>query len=263
MIEANVIKHSISEAGKEIVSVEVIYPRYIHAELMTHRALSKNSSSSRAIPAIKIISQVFRSPVGFVFWGKNQSGMQAKEELTGWRLALAKFAWYSCSKISCILAYVAHLAGLHKQSVNRMLEPYSQIKVLITATDWNNFYHLRCHEDAQPEINALATAIRDKVAASKPKLLNKGEWHLPYVKSKSFDDVETSAALCAQVSFRMFDKSPKKIKRIVDKLFRSQPVHASPSEHQATPLDDPTERDANFTGWKQYRSMIVDNVKPG
>lgn len=265
MIETKIIKHSVSHKGKEIVTFECIYPRYIHAEVLTHRKFTRNSSSSRAIPIEKMIEEAKKEPVGFVFWGKNQKGMKAKEQLTGLRLWAAKQVWFLAAQSAAFFATVLHKIGLHKQNVNRLLEPFTRIKVLITATDLNNFWVLRDHADAQPEIQRLASKMKDALATSTPQKLEMGQWHLPYVDSVegTKENLVLSTSLCAQVSFRSLDDTPEKAKRIFNLLVESTPVHASPTEHQATPLDDPEANDGNFTGWQQHRSLIPNNVVLG
>lgn len=266
MITAKVIAHSISPKGKEIVTFEVEYPRMVHAELLTHRSLSRNSASSRAIPILKMISLVWKNPATPVHWGKNQGGMSAKEELTGLRLFFAKFLWNFGSKMNCALSYALHLTGAHKQIANRITEPFSHIKVVITATEWNNFFALRNHPDAQPEIQALAKAMLEAKNHSAPKKLNYNEWHLPYVDDSSIPvelAKKISASMCAQVSYRKADDTPEKAGNIFKRLIESAPVHASPVEHQATPSTDPEYRSGNFVGWSQFRQQIPNNVVHG
>jgi hypothetical protein len=262
-IDIKLIKHSVSEKGKNIYTFECVYQRFAHAEIMTHRAFTRNASSSRAIPVLKLAWEAIKNPVGFVFWGKNKKGMSAKEELAGLRLKLAKFVWYTTARICGVSAILLNKIGLHKQNANRLVEPFTRIKVLITTTELNNFFALRDHKDAQPELQVIAKKMKACIKDSVPQLLKKGEWHLPYVDSKSKYDREASASLCAQVSFRALDDSEEKLKRIFQKLIIEQPVHASPTEHQATPLDDPHERDSNFVGWKQFRTEIKNNVVLG
>jgi thymidylate synthase ThyX len=259
-ISVNLIKHSVSEQGKHIYTFECIYPRFVHSEVMTHRVFSRNASSSRAIPINKLAHEAIKNPVEFTYWGKNKKGMSAKEELSGIRLSLAKLVWRATAKLCGYSALLLSYLGLHKQNANRMLEPFTRIKLLITTTELNNFFVLRDHEAAQPEIRVLAQEMKKAIAKSTPQLLKKGEWHLPYVDSKSVDLRETSAALCAQVSFRALDDNEDKLKRIYKALILDRPVHASPTEHQATPLDNPEARDANFVGWAQHRSVIEYNV---
>ena len=134
MIEVKMIADSVSEFGVRICTLQLKYPRFIHSEFMTHRVFSRSASSSRAIPINKIISQVWNDPAMPVHWGANVSGMQAKKELKGWRLSLAKNIWVTASKFACIFAYLFSKIGLHKQIGNRILEPWQFINVIVTST---------------------------------------------------------------------------------------------------------------------------------
>jgi hypothetical protein len=267
MISAKIIKDSISPAGKRITTYELEYPRFIHSELLTHRVFSKNSASSRAIPIWTMIKMVWNNPAVPVHWGKYQTGMVANEELTGWRLWAAKKLWVFSSKVACVLAFVLWKVGLAKQIVNRILEFASHIKVILTGTEFDNFFHLRRDPAAQPEIHKLADDMYDAREASTPELLEYGQWHLPYLdikgkdKGMSLEDArKVSASLCAQVSYRKADDSLEKALKVYDRLVNSKPVHASPFEHQATPLSDPNEPSGNFKGWGQFRDLIKNNV---
>jgi hypothetical protein len=292
MITAKIIADSISEKGKRITTFELEYPRFIHSELMTHRMLSRNAASSRAIPVNTMIGLVWSNPAQPVHWGKNQAGMQAKEELTGFRLWATKKIWNVSGKVACGFAWILNKVGCHKQIVNRITEPWSHIKVVATATEWDNFFYLRNHPDAQPEIHELARIMWDLYKNSTPKELKEGEWHLPYISSSdgkyyttstpipiagfpedkpmykvfasdeiSLEDAKKlSASLCAQTSFRKADESVDKAIRIYDRLVVSRPVHSSPFEHQATPSDDPELVSGNLRGWFQFRESIDGNV---
>ena len=288
MISAKIIKDSISPTGKRIITYELEYPRFIHSELMTHRAFSRNAASSRAIPISTMLRLVWNNPATPIHWGKYQSGMSAKEELTGFRLWISKKLWNVSGKVACVFAWSMWKAGLAKQVVNRIVEPWSHIKVVVTATDYDNWEHLRRHPAAQPEIHRLADEMFIEKEKSFSTLMNYGEWHLPYVTRIAhphFDDImyhakpigtdvvynkenlfnletakRVSASLCAQVSYRKSDESIDKALRIYDTLVNNKPVHASPFEHQATPLKDPNESSGNFKGWLQYRQLIKDNV---
>jgi hypothetical protein len=169
------------------------------------------------------------------------------------------------------------LVGAHKQIVNRLLEPFAHIRVVVTATEWENFYKLRRHPDAQPEIKALADAMWEAHQASTPKKLEAGEWHLPYVTAGEYvgyDDatlLKISTARCARVSYVAPGESTASVEKdleLYDRLVGSEPVHASPTEHQATP-DKIEETGAfnqlcwinpqlhgNFVGWCQHRKLM-------
>ena len=80
-ISAKVICDSINEQGVRLTTFEIEYPRFILAELNTHRQLSRNSSSSRAIPIKKMLSTVDDNMAVPVYWGNAKSGMQADGEV--------------------------------------------------------------------------------------------------------------------------------------------------------------------------------------
>jgi len=151
-IAAKVIADSINPRGVRITTFELEYPRYIHAEVMTHRMFSRNSASSRAIPTTKVIEQVEKSPAMPIHWGKNQAGMQAKEELDELLKKSVQQLWTETAKEVARRATIMQQMGLHKQVVNRILEPFQLMKVIVTATEYENFWHLRDHPDAQPDI---------------------------------------------------------------------------------------------------------------
>src|SRR5690606_30080072 len=119
--------------------MQLRYPRFIHAEFMTHRAFSRNASSSRAIPVHKMLSQVWNDPATPIHWGASRPGMQAREELKGWKRKAAQAIWKLAGRAACVFAWGAMKLGLHKQVANRILEPWQYIHVVVTATDWDNF----------------------------------------------------------------------------------------------------------------------------
>jgi hypothetical protein len=290
MIKVKIIKDSVSEKGNRITTWELEYPRFIHSEFMTHRLFSRNSASSRAIPLKTMINLVWNNPATPEHWGKNMSGMQAKEQLTGWKLDFSKFLWTTSGKFCCGVVWLMDKIGLHKQVANRILEPWSHIKVVMTATEMDNWFNLRNHPDAQPEIQKLASEMWDLYESSTPILLNVGEWHLPYVDGYNILDedgvpfeekditlseaIALSASLCAQVSYRKADQSISKAIKIYERLVESKPAHLSPFEHQATPI--PTNStivkgethydyrcgqwSGNFKGWIQYRQIMYDDL---
>ncbi len=264
MITAKVISDSISNAGKRITTMELEYPRFIHAEFMTHRVFSRNAASSRAIPVAQVINQVRNDPAMPIHWGKNQPGMQANEQLEGEALAYAKNLWLRAAAYAAMQAERMNDLGLHKQVANRILEPFQNIKVVVTATEWDNFFKLRDHKDAQPEIRELAIQMRAAMNASTPKLLLAGQWHLPYVTNPEGMTLKQalmiSASCCAQVSYRKLDDSSEKAELVYKRLVESEPFHASPFEHQATPelLTEHIGATGNFVGWVQHRKLIEE-----
>lgn len=271
MISAKVIQHSRSQCGVEIFTLELEYPRFIHSEFMTHRVFSRNAASSRAIPIETMMQQVVDNPAMPVYWGANQSGMQARKEVR--YPEQAERAWVMASRAAIQSAMNLRAHGLHKQIVNRVLEPFQMMKTVVTSTEWDNFFSLRMHEDAQPEIHALAIAMCKAMQESTPITLREDEWHVPYV-DRSYDTyneivystegeqislqdaLKISASCCAQVSYRKNDVSLEKAIAIYDKLITGKPIHASPFEHQASPLLGKTVFSGNFRGWMPYRKVI-------
>ena len=265
-ITATVIEDSISTAGSRVVTLQLRYPRIVHAEQLTHRAQNKNSGSSRAIPTKKMLKQIFSDPAMPVEWGSNKPGMQAGAELEGWRLWGVRKLWATAAKFAAIMSWGMMKLGAHKQIANRVTEPYQYMNTLITATvdAWEAYFVLRCHPDADPTIRDLAIEIQTAIETSTPMPLGQDQWHLPYVtreerKTLSIDkQLKLSTARCARVSFEPFDGNANIAKEVErhDMLVGSVPIHASPTEHQCRPLEEMERQYGNLTGWCQYRSVV-------
>jgi len=250
-----------STNGQDRITTFVLeYPRFVHAEFMTHRVFSRNAASSRAIPVSTFINRVDKFPAEPVHWGKNQKGMQAKQELDDQTKLQAKTIWYEARTDAIKSARKMQELGVHKQIVNRLLEPWLNIQVVITATEFDNFFQLRAHPDAQPEIAELAYKMQTAMDASIPKVLNLTEWHIPFIREEEEDlPVETklkiSTARCARTSYYYHDGKKSTVKQDVelhDRLVGSKPIHASPTEHQGQAVSH-NQRFANFFGFRQYR----------
>ena len=295
MIKATIIADSFSPNGVRLTTFEFEYPRFIHSEVMTHRMLSKNAASSRAIPMDRMHEHIKNDPGRPIYWGKNQSGMQAKEELTGADLVHVREFWEMAQNDALNWAQELGKFGLHKQIANRVTEPFQTMKTIISGTEWANFFWLRDHPDAQPEFQRLAASAKAAMDISQPNRLKSGEWHLPYIDVKwdesgniiymnngeevALRDAQIiSASCCAQVSYRKLDDTLEKAKMIFDRLINTQPVHASPIEHQATPVPNTVgfevwpkgvthqRRDkslwsGNFREWIQFRQTFADHTK--
>lgn len=290
-ITAKVICDSQPKTGTRITTLELEYPRFIHSEFMTHRMFSRNASSSRAIPIMKMIQAVIDNPAMPIHWGKNQAGMQAREQLEDRYQLQAQLLWKAARDSAVEHAKTMLALGAHKQIVNRILEPFTHIRVIVTATNFANFFALRDHEDAQPEIRELAVAMKKAIEESTPQLLGIGEWHLPYLDAEDFTNIyehlkensitrhdpaqhqiwmmacAISAARCARVSYLAHDGERPTIEKDMElyhHLVHANPPHMSPCEHQASPdklspgLADWARADqhGNFTGWIQFRHLI-------
>lgn len=285
-IEVKIIADSVSKTGKRITTFQLRYQRFFHSELMTHRMLSRNASSSRAIPVSKMIKQVWTDPAMPIYWGQNKAGMQAAGQLKGFKRKLAEALWVSAGRATCIAAWGMMKMGMHKQISNRILEPWQYISVVVTATEWDNFFMLRDHEAAQPEFRDLAHKMKLAMNESAPKVLESWEWHLPYVTESeiinaryagSYDNLlpKLSAARCARVSYMKHDGKKPSIEddlELYNQLMTrpytdkrgttygdNDPIHASPVEHQAHPAVFDEFQSGNFVGWVQLRKLIETN----
>lgn len=243
--------------------MELCYPRFIHAEFMTHRAFSRNSASSRAIPSRRFIEDVTTTPAMPVYYGLTKPGTQAGEEADAELIEMFKSHIISLRQnaIGTVTALIN--GGLHKQIANRYLEPWFHIRVICSATDWHNFFKLRCSPMAQPEIQALADAMLREYVLSKPI---RREFHTPYVEEASFErDIQTkvSVARCARVSYLNHDGKQTTLEKdlaLYDRLKEQQ--HLSPFEHVAFATQDPSVRSGNFKGWYQLRQSVAHPLMP-
>lgn len=285
-VTAKIILDSISPDGIRLTTIQLRYPRMVHADFMTHRVFSRNGRSSRAVPFATLVKEQPYTP----HFMKNKPGMVASEEMAKIDLNAARLVWnkaaYECQQAAQKLADL----GVHKQWVNRMLEWFGYIDVLVTSTEWNNFFALRDEEGAQPEIQQIAKAVKVAMDNSKPITLNPGSWHLPYIQSEELETLtieeakKVSVARCARLTIKPFDGDSsleKELKRY-ELLMVSRPVHASPAEHIATPDTftrvmtstlvkgsvfggsaiqwDNEHEHGNFTGWRQFRKQIPHNT---
>jgi len=264
MYNSKILLDSISPIGCRLTTFEVTYPRIIMAELNTHRALSRNSASSRAIPIAKIIESVEKNPFIPTYWGKNKSGMQASEEVLS--IAACESEWLSARDSAVSHAKKLVDLDIHKQIVNRLLEPFLYVTTIISATSFSNFFKLRCHKDAQPEIQVLANLMKASYAKSIPKEVSVGDWHMPLTEDIDDstlleDKFKISAARCARVSYLTHDgvrdlgKDLELYDRLTSRDSEDEPKHLSPLEHVAVAVNQ-SKRFGNFTGWCQLRKFI-------
>lgn len=256
-----ILLDSINSVGDRLTTFELTYPRFIHSEFMTHRMFSRNSSSSRAIPIEKMIERVENDPVIPLYWGKNQKGMQAVEELEDDYKNASISRWLRARDQAIIDARALIHYGAHKQIVNRLLEPWMWITVICSATTYSNFFKLRCHPDAQPEIQKLAYMMCDEYERSKANELYDGDWHLPLADDfrlsyeyEPWAVRQISVGRCARVSYLTHHgtRDPNADIDLHDRLLSSG--HWSPFEHVAYAA--PGKSSGNFNGWVQYRKQF-------
>jgi len=283
--EVKIIADSISPDGIRLPTWHARYWRPIHAEVMTHRDFSRNARSSRAVPTVKLLAEDPFMP----HFMQNQPGMQALQEMPEPARKLAEKIWYDLARHTQAEVEKLHELGVHKQWANRPLEWFGWIDVLITSTNLQNFWNLRIHSAAQPELQTMAAMMNKALADSTPQLLRPGEWHMPYVHWTRVRDkqlfwtsdaegkrysltleeaLKLSTARCARLSYKPFDGSDKLSDEFAryDRLITDTPPHATPSEHQCTPdrwIEDEDEGHweqpllhGNLYGWVQHRKLI-------
>ncbi len=300
--DAKVLADSRSPACHRLTTLEATFPRFVLAEFNTHRVFSRNSASSRAIPIAKQLRRVLEDPYVPIEFGSNQPGMQAGPALEGEKREAAKGEWLRArdDAVRRVLGLVTdpNAAGgdlhdvleqveeatraknrpdewlnVHKQVANRLLEPFMWHTVIVTATEWENFWNLRCHPDAQPEIRLVAETMRDAAAASEPAELAEDEWHLPLIRPEDRDQagsiedlIKISAGRCARVSYLTHagERDLDADIQLHDRLLESG--HMSPLEHPARPLSatelEENEWSGNFRGWHPYRKTILGETNP-
>lgn len=256
--QADVLLDSVGPTGQRLTTFVLRFPRFVLSEFNTHRMFARNASSSRAIPTTKLMQQLREDPVTPVSWGRNQAGMQAREELGEADARRAAAAWDDARESALRHAEQLRTIGVHKQVVNRLLEPWMWASVIVSSTTFENFFALRCHPDAQPEIKQLADLMRAAFAASTPASRAAGEWHLPFVDGA--DDLalpidvqkKVAVARAARVSY-LNHAGKRDIEAdlvLHDRLLEAG--HWSPFEHAAMATDTAGPFN-NFSGWQAYR----------
>lgn len=247
-----------------LITYELTYWRAIHAECMTHRQWARNAQSSRAIPAARRMQRVLENPVRPCRWGKNQKGMQPKDEnLSTEETVEAEAAWRAAADQAWASAKELDRLGVHKQWVNRLLEPFDTITTIVTATEWDNFFCLRCHPTAQDEFQILAWKMADLYYRDSKPVTRR--CHLPYVEPGELPDSSyekaamVSAARCARVSYLNHDGSAPDLDKdltLAGRLLLDG--HHSPFEHQAeaTVGMSAVAGSGNLKGWEQHRKVL-------
>lgn len=266
MIKSEILRHSVNQAGQELISWKLTYPRYVHSELLTYRLAARSSASSRAIPVEKMIREIENCTAAPEAWGKNQKGMSAEFGLEEIGVIHAKNEWFRAAEDAVAHAKNLLRIGAHKQITNRILEPFMHMTSIFTMGD-NCLRHIfkeRCSAEAQPEFAVLAYRMLDAYLKSVPKELRLGQWHIPMVTQEELDRwpdesqweddlLAISTARCARVSYTAHDKEFTDEENVA--LYQSliERGHWSPLEHCATPT--PNQWNANFYGWKPLRKF--------
>jgi thymidylate synthase ThyX len=270
-MQVKVIADSISKEGKRITTFELIYPRFIHAEMLRHRVFSRTVESSRAKPIKKNLDEVKINPVLPRHLTINEPGMVGTKEITDFNKkediydSLAMLANMTVTAIE----FLEKEYHLHKQVLNRYLEPFLNTKEVVTSTEWDNFFTLRLAPDAEPHIQELAALMKKGLEQSIPKLVKENGVHLPYVteEEKAKYPINTlmkiSSARCARCSYKLYDGTTDVEKDLIlyEKLRKGK--HLSPMEHVAIADYKDYEGNwanpeyhGNFVGWCQHRKYV-------
>lgn len=244
--------------------MQVEYALSVHAEHLRHRAYSFSVASARAIPTAKIITKIQTDPFLPVFWGENQPGMAADNEVGPEAIEAAKEAILEHRDNTVRLMEKLAKLGIHKQTVNRFASPFQYVTVIVSGTEWQNFFDLRCHRDAQPEIRKIAEMMQSLYISNTPVKLGVGDWHIPMADDRLellADGYEIreicriASARIARISYETHDgkRDPSADLVLSNKLESSK--HWSPLEHVAQNQGD-DRRYRNFNGWMQLRQVV-------
>lgn len=260
MISAKIIADSMNKVGDRITTFVITFPRIVLAEFNTHRMLSRNSASSRAIPFKRMLKMVMQNPFIPLAWMKDHKGMQGNKFFTNTvKVFILKQLWLTARNVAVVMAWLLSKAGLTKQICNRLLEPFMWHTAIVTGTEWENFFALRASNQAEIHIEDLSYKMLEAYNNSEPKQLKAGEWHIPFgdqfdmeklgeVYDKLYnspcyyisfpaviDDIKVkiATARCARVSYLNFDGKDDYHAdiKLYDRLASSG--HFSPFEHCA------------------------------
>jgi thymidylate synthase ThyX len=266
MIKTQIILDSLNaRTGDRLVTWENTAPRFIHSEFMTHRCFSRNAASSRAIPINKVIERIKECPAFFEQLGINKAGMQAVEIAEEWVADAFKTEWEEEAKRLCEVVWRwSKKYNLHKQILNRILEPFQHMTVIASATEVDGFFHLRAEKMADPTFQVLAYRMLNTYINSEP--VERTE-HFPYTDGSETNPATCSVARCARVSYCRQNeiKTFEEDVDLFEKLMNSG--HWSPFEHVArttgpiSMFDGAPIQKGNFKGWYQLRHDY-DKPKP-
>ena len=262
MIEAKVLAHTKNlYSGDEVITFQCTYHRFILPEVNTYRNLSRNSASSRGIPVLKKIEEVRNNPAIPVSWGENQRGMVAKDEVPEEDKAKAIEIWRNASAQAISVAEELFKLKIHKQIVNRVLEPFCwQTSVITGMKEWfEHMFNQRIHPDAQPEFRELAIKMRNALLDSVPKTKTV---HLPYILPEEESlpiskKMMASVARCARVSYTPFNGDSPNVEedlQLFKRLVMADPPHFSPLEHVLIP-DENEYSQINYHNFKRFISF--------
>ena len=264
MISVEVIADS-AYLDTRLTTVRARYPRIILAEVNTHRAFSRNAASTRAISLDRQLAAVWHDPYIPAEWPATQRGMAGGAPLADVDADRARAAWLEARDHAVIQARELQRLGVHRQHVGRLIEPWAWVDAIISATEWDNFFALRIAPEAQPEIRALAIAIRDALAASTPRIVGFQDWHIPWhIEDPRLSFVESLIATggrLARVSYGRPGGDPDPLADLALGRRLIAAGHWSPFEHIA--IAHYAAAPSNFRSWIQYRHELERKTKQG
>lgn len=295
-ISAKIVADSLNLNGNRLTTFILTFPRYILAEFNTHRMLTKNSASSRAIPFAKMVESVKTNPFIPLSWMKDHKGMQGTDYWENEHDIQNRVdAWLAARNSAVTHAEILNQSlNVTKQLANRLLEPFMWHTIICTGSEWENFFALRASEFADIHMQRLAFEMLEAYNESNPKLIASGDWHIPFgdnineglMKIATKEDIDDgtferlrlkiATARCARISYTVVGEEGKPDDyeadvKLHDRLFESG--HFSPFEHAARAMNDREFNfdssynandgedgtwgwSGNFRGFVQYRKML-------
>lgn len=248
--KVQILKDSISPTGSRFTSFLIKFPKCLLAELNTHRMLVRNVGSSRAVPVAKMIESA-QNDIFMPQFTLNQPGMSGVRMTDEETLASARWTWQcALDKQILFVQCLSNELNIHKQHANRLLEPFLQVELVLSGTEWDNFFALRDHPDAQPDFQVIAHEMHEAYNDSIPQELQYGEWHVPFDGLMPQDaDLGTclkiAIARIARVSYQTHDgnHTTEKDIQLFNRLLESR--HMSPFEHVAMCVDNTKDYEVN------------------
>lgn len=265
---ASVLADSVNaETGDRLTTFAARMPLIIWQELLTHKHLSRNSGSSRAVPILNRIWSCIQDPFvpdrfplegrGMQPPGFTEPGTELHERQVRSHLDLMRVNIRAClDRLD---------DGMGKEIVNRYLYAWLWNDAVVSGTTWTTVFGLRCHPDAQRQIRLSIEAIRDARDASTPRELARGDWHLPLTGFAGDEDLSTddlikvSVGRAARTSYltHLGTRDPQADLDLYDRV--RIPKHLSPFEHVAHAQPG---RWANFEGFRQARWYVERELEP-
>lgn len=276
-ISAEIVADSINLNGNRLTTMLITFPRIILPEFNTHRMISKNTSSSRAIPFRKKLAEVENNPFIPLSFQKDHKGMQGTEYMD---YDVAVDLWLNTRDSAVKEAKALSEAGMTKQLVNRTIEAYTWTTMLVSGTEWENFFALRKHKDAEIHIQELASKMLEAMNDSTPIKIENG-WHIPFgdkidlreawdayifitSKDRTLPVVQTdeelkawiSCARAARLSYETFDNEINYEKDLTLAFNLALSGHWSAFEHTSLTHKDMVDFHGNLKGWMQFRKSF-------